>query len=630
MNDRPIQTSVVLWAWGALVTAEAVLIASAVLSGLSDAGNTGPKLFVIAFVLALAALVVIWRMAGRLQGRLQAQARQDQAAYQSLRDERDWLRVILDALPEEIYAQDAEGRYVFANAHMVSLAGVRSSEEMKGKTAQDLFPKAVAEKQSADNLGVIRSGQAVVGLEERTVDPLTGQETWAAITKSPVRDGTGRTAGLVVSSRDVTAERRSRRELEKQRDLLRMSIDALPDRIFGKDTSLTYTLANPAVCRLLGAKSGNEVLGHKNTEFFPPDAAARLIAVEEGVMRSDQASIANLEPTIDSTGKQLWTAMTRMPLHDADGKVVGFVALGRDVTSEKETEDALKSERQALKTMLEHMQQGADQIVASAERILVASTQTATTTREQASAVNQITSTISEIKASAGQVAQRAQGVAESASKASHVADKGKNAVSQAIGGMEDIQLKVEAIAENILALSEKTQQIGDIIDTVSDIAGQSNILALNAAIEAAQAGEAGKGFRVVADQVRSLSQQSRQAATQVKGILGDIQKATNLAVMATEQGTKGVSAGSELVNRTAETIGELAQVVEASAQAAQQIVAGVEQQTIGLDQIVIGMQDINQAAQQTADGAQQSQHTAQALTQLATQLNEFAVQNQK
>jgi methyl-accepting chemotaxis protein len=254
-------------------------------------------------------------------------------------------------------------------------------------------------------------------------------------------------------------------------------------------------------------------------------------------------------------------------------------------------------------------------------QILASSTQMASTTPEQASAVNQISSTVQEIKASAEQVAQRAQGVAERASQAALVAQKGKEAVSAAMGGMTEIEQKVQLIAENILALSEKTQQIGDIIDTVRDIAGQSNILALNAAIEAAQAGEAGKGFRVVADEVRSLSDQSRQAAAQVKVILGDIQKATNLAVMNTEQGTKGVNAGGELVNHTAETIGELSRAVEELAQAAQHIVAGVEQQTIGLDQIVIGMNEINQATQQSAAGAQESQKAAQDLTQLAAQL---------
>ena len=283
--------------------------------------------------------------------------------------------------------------------------------------------------------------------------------------------------------------------------------------------------------------------------------------------------------------------------------------------------DSIESMVSGLRGMASQTQQNAINMTSATSQILASSTQMAHTTREQASAVSQITSTVQEIKASAEQVAQRAQGVAESAYAATQVARKGADAANESLAGMEDIRAKVEAIAENILALSEKTQQIGDIIDTVSDIAGQSNILALNAAIEAAQAGEAGKGFRVVADEVRTLSEQSRQAAAQVKVILGDIQKATNLAVMATEQGTKGVNAGSALVSRTAQTIGELEKAVAQAAQAAQQIVAGVEQQTIGLDQIAVGMGDINQAAQQSATGAQQSQKAAQDLTQLAEQL---------
>jgi len=289
--------------------------------------------------------------------------------------------------------------------------------------------------------------------------------------------------------------------------------------------------------------------------------------------------------------------------------------------------DSIAAMVSGLKGNVGQTQQSAIGVTSATAEILASSTQMASTTREQASAVNQITSTVQEIKASAEQVAQRAQAVAEQASHASEAARRGTEVVNTAIAGMDDIRTKVEAIAENILALSEKTQQIGEIIDTVSDIAGQSNILALNAAIEAAQAGEAGKGFRVVADEVRSLSEQSRQAAGQVKVILGDIQKATNLAVMATEQGTKGVQSGSGLVSRTAQTIEELAKVVEQSAQAAQQIVAGVEQQTIGLDQIAIGMQDINQAAQQSAAGASQSQKAAQDLNELAAQLKQAVAQ---
>ncbi|MFN8597029.1 MAG: methyl-accepting chemotaxis protein [Anaerolineae bacterium] len=272
-------------------------------------------------------------------------------------------------------------------------------------------------------------------------------------------------------------------------------------------------------------------------------------------------------------------------------------------------------------------QSGSATINSAAAQILAASTEQASSTREQASAVNQITATVQEIKAAAEQVVHHAQKVAQDSDQAAHAAQKGVDAASASLSGMHDIKERVEAIAQNILALSMQAQQIGDIIDSVSDIAGQSNILALNAAIEAAQAGEAGRSFRVVADEVRSLAAQSRQAAAQVRVILGDIQKATNLAVMATEQGTKGVTDGIEMVSRTAQTINELADLVRTTSMATQQIVASVDQQTIGLDQIAIGMADINQASQQTAAGAQQSQRAAQDLSDVASQFKGIIAQ---
>ena len=555
-----------------------------------------------------------------LRNQLRTQAQTDQASIEALTNERNVLHLILDTLPDYIYTKDTKSRYTFANAADLRLIGVRSAQDAIGKSVREFFPPDVAEKLVAEDQQVIRAGEPVVNLEEQTFDQSTGQKAWHSITKVPLRDRHGEIVGLVGINRDITKRRQAEEQLERERNLLRTLIDTLPDRIWAKDIEGRYNLVNPEFLRHLG-KPIDQVMGKKNGDMWLPELAAKYDATDQALFQSGQNIVGKVEPIIDAEGNRQWTSITKVLLRDSQSQVIGMVGMGRDVTKETEQEEALVRERDTLREMVKRLQSSAIQVTSSSAQILAASTQTASTTREQASAVNQITSTVQQIKVSAEQVAQRAQGVAESAVQATQVAKKGKQAVSAAIGGMQDIEQKVQVIAENILALSEKTQQIGDIIDTVSDIAGQSNILALNAAIEAAQAGEAGKGFRVVADEVRNLSEQSRQAAAQVKGILGDIQKATNLTVMATEQGTKGVNTGSELVSRMAETISELGQVVEISAQAAQQIVAGVEQQTIGLDQIAIGMNDINQAAQQSAAGAQQSQQAVQDLTQLAEQL---------
>jgi methyl-accepting chemotaxis protein len=194
---------------------------------------------------------------------------------------------------------------------------------------------------------------------------------------------------------------------------------------------------------------------------------------------------------------------------------------------------------------------------------------------------------------------------------------------------MGQIKDRVGSIAENILALSEQTQQIGEIIATVNDIATQSNMLALNASVEAARAGEHGKGFAVVAAEVRNLAEQSRQATAQVREILLDIQGGINTTVMATEEGIKEVDVGLELASGAGDAIVGLSTVIDESAQAAMQMVAGGQQQASGVEQIALAMQNINQATQQSLASTRQAEKAAQDLNDLARQMAQIVEQYQ-
>src|SRR5581483_7264454 len=169
---------------------------------------------------------------------------------------------------------------------------------------------------------------------------------------------------------------------------------------------------------------------------------------------------------------------------------------------------------------------------------------------EQAGAIAETAATVDEVKASAEQAVQMAGVMYEAAQQAERVVGEGVAPVRDAREGMAEIRQKVQFIAETILALSEQSAQIGEIIAAVSDLADQSNLLALNAAIEANRAGEQGKGFAVVAQEIRSLAEQSKGATGQVRTILSDIHRATQAAVLATEQGTKGADGGVRVVER--------------------------------------------------------------------------------
>jgi methyl-accepting chemotaxis protein len=276
---------------------------------------------------------------------------------------------------------------------------------------------------------------------------------------------------------------------------------------------------------------------------------------------------------------------------------------------------------ESLGEMTGQIREATVNITSAAAEILAAATQQASGANEQSSAISQTTTTIDEVKTIVEQAFSKAQAVAEQAQQTSNISQAGQQAVVETVEGMSQIKEKVEGIAENILALSEQTQQIGEITATINDIASQSNLLALNASVEAARAGEHGKGFAVVAVEVRNLAEQSKQATVQVKAILNEIQRATNAAVMATEEGTKGVDAGVHLTGQTGETIQQLASSIAESASAAHQIVASAQQQTTGMEQIALAMQNINQATVQNMASVRQAEKSAQDLSSVAQQM---------
>jgi methyl-accepting chemotaxis protein len=282
---------------------------------------------------------------------------------------------------------------------------------------------------------------------------------------------------------------------------------------------------------------------------------------------------------------------------------------------------------QSLRHTTTELAEGANVLASSASEILAATTQVATVTAETATAISETTTTVEEVKQTGHISSQKAKNVLESSQKALEVARIGRNSVETAVDGMKRIQRQMESIADSIVRLSEQSQTIGEIIATVNDLADQSNLLAVNAAIEAAKAGEQGKGFSVVAQEIRTLAEQSKQATAQVRNILSDIQKATSAAVMATEQGSKAVEIGVQQSAEAGESIRTLAETIAQAAQAATQIAASSQQQLVGTDQVALAMENIRTASTQNAVGTKQAETAAHNLHELGQKLKQLVEQ---
>lgn len=280
--------------------------------------------------------------------------------------------------------------------------------------------------------------------------------------------------------------------------------------------------------------------------------------------------------------------------------------------------------RSNLRDLLATVQSGSVSLASASSQILASSGQQTSMVSSQLAAVSQTTATVDEVKTTSEQAVELAQTINEQSQSVNRVAIAGTEAAKAANEGMSEIRARVQQIAENILALSEQTQAIGDIIATVGDIADQSNLLALNAAIEASRAGEQGKGFAVVAQEIRLLAEQSKNATAQVRTILGEIQRATNSAVMTTEQGIKVADAGVDSIARVSSVIDELQSAIQNAAYNAQLISASVRQHSIGMEQISSAMQNISVSTEENLISTRHTKDSAESLAQLAGRLREL------
>ncbi|GAA4830830.1 methyl-accepting chemotaxis protein [Paenibacillus vulneris] len=291
---------------------------------------------------------------------------------------------------------------------------------------------------------------------------------------------------------------------------------------------------------------------------------------------------------------------------------------------------------------------------ASSEQLAASSEQSAQTTHHVVAAIQdiaggadqQMQSTTESVRAmeematGINRIAEFSGNVSAMSMEASKEAEEGNISIQKAMSQMDMIRESVSDSAKVVNQLGKRSDEIGQIVDVITDISMQTNLLALNAAIEAARAGEHGRGFVVVADEVRKLAEQSRQSAEQIAEIIQQIQGETRSAVIAMEKGSKEVEHGTVIMQEAGEAFRNIMNAVQQVAYQMQEVSAASEQMSAGTEEITASLHDMSSiteaafsktesvaaASEQQLATMEEISESVNALTRMAQELHEMTL----
>jgi len=522
---------------------------------------------------------------------------------------------IIRGISDPMLAIDMKGTVTFMNDAAEELTETSREEALHKFTCRDLMGCEGCRDGGCSLLSLVKGGEEHGG-DSLTIRTKSGKLVPVMTSTSVLKDSAGSVLGAIGIFRDVSQQLKAEEELAEKTNWSESVVRAIADPMFTMDREKNITYINDAAAALVGF-TPDEVVGKRCDEVFRGEFCRASCLYDQALESGDMVHGVERE-VLTRRDESIITRASGAVLTTAGSKIAGFLEIMTDITEEKKNLNNLLE-------VLKHVQDASSQTLSISGEVLRNTEEQKKSISEQSSSVKEVATTIEELDITSQQTAEKADAVVLSAQKSVEVSREGQAAVNEEIETMQLIREKVEAIAQQILELSQQAQQIGTIVTAVNDIADQTNLLALNAAIEAARAGEHGKGFAVVAMEVKKLAEQSQQATSRITELVNEIQKATRASVVATEEGARGVEQGVRLALKGGETIASVMLTISDTADAVQQIASIAKQQSVGIQQVSIAMSSINAGMKQTTSSAESLQTVAEDFNELAMALRNVA-----
>jgi len=409
---------------------------------------------------------------------------------------------------------------------------------------------------------------------------ITGEETFL----TPYEGAGGAVAKLVKELRELTSDNpNQQRRIDEAEPLIKAKLDELKQTI-----ELRRSAGFAQTAKFVAAGEGKKIMDDIRR------VAAQMEQEERELLkrRAEEVEAA----ASGARSAIVWGTLFCLLFVSAAG-----VFLTRSLTTQ-------------IATAVQHIQ-------GSSAELQSAANQQATGAKESSTSMNEITTTISELLATSRQIAESAQRVANVADQTAGAARSGEGTVQKANDSIVGIRRQVDLVVNHMLELGKKSQQIGAVLEIVSELAEQTNILSINATIEAAGAGETGKRFAVVADEIRKLADRVAGSTKEIRTLIDEVRSAVNTTVMATETGSKAVDTGSKQFDDVASAFKQIAGLVRTTTEAAREIELSTKQQTTAVEQVNVAIANTAQATKETEASSGQTLQTASQLAVLSKDL---------